>query len=93
MISNSIDTSSSNSSSQLLDLLSVVSKPEVYAAKIAELDAKTAEYRKMIEAVGPVSEINAMRDEAKAALDNAKSALDAAKKEAAAIVSDAKVSA
>ena len=91
MISNAIDASGSNS--QLLDLLTVVAKPELYAARIADLDAKTEEYRKMVEAVGPASEIVAMRDQAKLALEQAEAKLSSAKAEAALILSDAKAQA
>jgi len=80
-IANSITGGSS--SNQLMDLLAVVANPEVYKAKLDALDAATAENKKYVEALGPASEIVALRDEAKVAVQAAKEALEQAKTNAA----------
>ena len=62
----SISTSitGSSSSNPLIDLLALVSNPEAYKAKVDALDAATAENKKYVEAIGPASEIIALRDKA-----------------------------
>jgi cell division septum initiation protein DivIVA len=78
-----------NASSQLLDLLAVVANPDVYKAKIDALDAATAENKKYVEALGPASEIVALRDQAKALTQEAMDALAKSRADAAQIVSAA----
>ena len=78
-----------SASNQLMDLLAVVANPDVYKAKLDALDAATAENKKYVEAIGPASEIVALRDEAKAAAQAAKEALAQAKTDAAQLVSNA----
>jgi cell division septum initiation protein DivIVA len=64
-----------SSSNQLLDLLAVVANPDVYKAKLDALDAATAENKKYVEAIGPASEVVALRDEAKEKVAKAKDTL------------------
>ena len=90
-ISNSI--TGGNSSDQLMDLLTVMANPEVYKTKLDVLYAATAENKKYVEAIGPASEIVALRDEAKTAAQTAKEFLEQAKTEAAQIVSNANIEA
>ena len=86
-IANSI--TGGGSSNQLMDLLAVVANPDVYKAKLDALDAATAENKKYVEAIGPASEIVALRDQAKADAQAKKDALTQAKEEAVQIVSAA----
>lgn len=86
-IANSITGGSS--SNQLMDLLAVVANPDVYKAKLDVLDAATAENKKYVEAIGPASEIVALRDQAKADAQAKKDTLAQAKEEAVQIVSNA----
>jgi len=90
VISYNIDGSSQN---QLLDFLSVIANPDVYATKLKELQAATEENKKYVEAVAPVSDILALRESLFKQNDEAKAALDAANAQAAQIVSDAQISA
>jgi cell division septum initiation protein DivIVA len=78
----STDITGGSSSNQLLDLLTVVANPTVYKAKIDALDAATAENKKYVEAIGPASEIVALRDEANANVAKSKEALSKANAEA-----------
>jgi cell division septum initiation protein DivIVA len=78
----STDITGGSSSNQLLDLLTVVANPTVYKAKIDALDAATAENKKYVEAIGPASEIFALREEAKENAAKAKEFLDKANAEA-----------
>jgi hypothetical protein len=61
MIANSID-GSVGGANQLLDLLSLVSNPDVYAERLKVLEASTAENKKYVELVAPASDILALRD-------------------------------
>lgn len=90
MISYNIDGSSQN---QLLDFLSVIANPDVYANKLKELQAATEENKKYVEAVAPVSDIVALRESLYRQNADAADALEAAKTQAAQIVSDAQTSA
>jgi hypothetical protein len=91
-----------SASNQLMDLLAVVANPDVYKAKLDALDAATAENKKYVEAVAPVSEILALREQTKALREEAESYQNAAiaqadadltlaKNQAASIVSSAQV--
>lgn len=82
-IANSI--TGGGASNQLMDLLAVVANPDVYKAKIDALESATAENKKYVEAIGPASEIVALRDEAKAKAQEAQEALEKAKGDAAQI--------
>lgn len=90
MISYNIDGSSQN---QLLDFLSVIANPDVYATKLKELQAATEENKKYVEAVAPVSDIVALRESLYRQNADATDALDAAKAQAGQIVGEAKTSA
>jgi len=90
MISYNIDGSSQN---QLLDFLSVIANPDVYANKLKELQAATEENKKYVEAVAPVSDVIALRESLLQQNANAADALEAAKTQAGRIVSDAQTSA
>jgi MarR-like DNA-binding transcriptional regulator SgrR of sgrS sRNA len=90
-----------SASNQLMDLLAVVANPDVYKAKLDALDAATAENKKYVEAIGPASEIVALREQEKSLRAEAESyknetvaqanaGLAVAKTQAASIVSAAK---
>jgi hypothetical protein len=87
-ISNNID-GSVGSSNQLLDLLSVVSNPKVYEAKIQDLQDATDAYNKAIALAGPADEIVDLRAKAKADRDAAKAELSDAKAKASKALADA----
>lgn len=87
MISYGIDGSSQN---QLLDFLSVIANPDVYANKLKELQAATEENKKYVEAVAPVADVMALRESLFKQNDEAKAALDSATAQAGQLVSDAK---
>jgi len=57
-------TGGSGASNQLLDLLAVVANPDVYKAKLDALEAATAANKVYVEAIGPASEIVALREQA-----------------------------
>ena len=91
-ISTNID-GSVGGTSQLLDLLSLVSNPAVYEAKVKALQKATEEHNKALALVAPASEIVAIRqqiDQDKAA---AKAELESARQEASKLVDAAKVEA
>jgi cell division septum initiation protein DivIVA len=90
VISYNIDGSSQN---QLLDFLSVIANPDVYANKLKELQAATEENKKYVEAVAPVSDIIALRESLYRQNAAATEALDAANAQANQIVNDAQLSA
>lgn len=90
MISYNIDGSSQN---QLLDFLSVIANPDVYATKLKELQAATEENKKYVEAVAPVSDVLALRESLFKQNADATAALDAANVQAGQIVSEARTSA
>ena len=90
MISYNIDGSSQN---QLLDFLSVIANPDVYANKLKELQAATEENKKYVEAVAPISDIVALRESLYRQNADATTALNAANLQAEQIVGDAKISA
>jgi len=87
VISYNIDGSSQN---QLLDFLSVIANPDVYANKLKELQAATEENKKYVEAVAPVADVMALRESLFKQNDEAKAALDSATAQAGQLVSDAK---
>lgn len=74
MIANSITGGSA--SNQLLDLIAVVSNPDVYKEKLASIEAATAENKKYVEAIGPASEIVKLREEAVVDREQAKKILE-----------------
>lgn len=90
MISYGIDGSSQN---QLLDFLSVIANPDVYATKLKELQAATEENKKYVEAVAPVADVLALRESLFKQNADAATALDAANAQAGQIVSEARTSA
>ena len=90
MISYNIDGSSQN---QLLDFLSVIANPDVYANKLKELQAATEENKKYVEAVAPVSDVMALRESLLKQNADATAALDSANAQADQIISDARASA
>jgi cell division septum initiation protein DivIVA len=90
VISYNIDGSSQN---QLLDFLSVIANPDVYATKLKELQAATEENKKYVEAVAPVSDIVALRESLYRQNADAADALEAAKTQAEQIVGNAQISA
>ena len=93
MISTNIDGSSTNGTSQLFDLLAVVSKPDVYAAKLQALQDAADKNQALINLVGPASEIMSIRVQVDADKKAASDALSNAKTNANKIVADAKASA
>lgn len=86
MISTRIDGSASN---QLFDLLAIVANPDVYTAKLKELQDATEQNRLYVEALGPASEIVALRDKAAELKDEADKALAKAQADAETIKTDA----
>ena len=80
-ISTNID-GSSGTTNQLFDLLTVVSNPDAYKAKITALETATAENKKYVEALGPASEIVALRNQTAALRQEAQDYRDAAITEA-----------
>lgn len=91
-ISNNID-GSVGGANQLLDLLSLVSNPKVYEAKVKSLQDSIALNQKYVEAVAPASEILDLREKVKADKVASTNALSEAKQKANLIVEDAKVKA
>lgn len=91
-ITTNIDGSSGNSN-QLLELLSVVSNPKVYEAKVKALQEATDENKKYVELVGPASEILALREKAKQDAEEAERLLSEAKSQASNAISQSKVQA
>jgi cell division septum initiation protein DivIVA len=85
MIANSID--GSNATFELLSTL--LADPAAYADKLKALTDATAENKKYVELVGPVSEIVAIRAQADADRATAAKAVADAKVEADSIVGDA----
>lgn len=92
-ISTNIDGSTVGGANQLLDLLSLVSNPAVYEAKVKSLQNAIAENQKYVEAVAPVSEILDLREKIKADKAASANVLTEAKQQANSIVEDAKVKA
>jgi cell division septum initiation protein DivIVA len=88
-ISTNIDGSIGGGANQLLDLLSLVSNPAVYEAKVKSLQATIAENQKYVEAVAPVSEILDLREKVKADKAASVTALAEAKVKADGIVKTA----
>lgn len=88
-IATNIDGSSGNAN-QLLDLLSVVSNPKVYEAKVKALQDATEENKKFVELVGPASEILQLRAQAELDAANAEAKLADADAQALQIVNDGK---
>ncbi len=93
-------TGASPPQDDLSSILSVMSNPEAYAKKLKEISKKLEEInaakavnQSLIEAIGPASEIPALREAAKVAKAEAEAALEAARLEAAEIVKAAKASA
>ena len=87
-ISNNID-GTSGSSSQLFDLLTVVSNPALYQEKLQSLESSIAENKKYVDLVGPASDILALKEKAKKDAEDAAEVLENAKQQAAKLVSDA----
>lgn len=89
MISTSID-GSVGGSTQLFDLLSLLSDPKAYADKVQALEAATAESKKYVELVAPASDIMQLREVAQQDRALAEEELLQAKERAAEIISAAK---
>lgn len=92
MIYTNID-GSSNSSNQLLELLSVVSNPKVYEEKVLTLQKAIEDNKKYIELVGPANDIIVLRNRTVEELEKAKTEVKEAKSKANDIVAKAKVTA
>jgi len=58
-------------SNQLMDLFTIVSNPDAYAAKIQVLQDAINEHKKVIDAVGPAKDIMGLREQTKSARDEA----------------------
>lgn len=89
MISASID-GSVGGSSQLFDLLSLVSDPAAYADKVKKLEEATAENKKFVELIAPASDIISLRETSRADRQLAAEELADATAKAAEIISTAK---
>ena len=93
MIATNID-GSIGGGTQILDLLSLVAAdPKVYKSKLKELQDAADRHQKYVEAVGPVSEIILLRNQAKIDTEAAAQALKDAQDQADAIVKEAKAEA
>jgi hypothetical protein len=93
MIATNIDGSAANSSSQLLDLLTLVANPDAYTQKVKDLEDLIAKNQAVLDLVGPASDILTLREEVRAEKVAAKQAVAEAKKKAAGIIADAEASA
>jgi chromosome segregation ATPase len=93
MIATNITGTVSGGANQLLDLLSLVSNPAVYEAKVKALQDLTEEHRKIVELVAPANQITALKAQILADADEAKVALQKAKEHAAGIVAKAQADA
>lgn len=80
-------------SNPLIDLLALVSNPEAYKAKVDALEAATAENKKYVEAIGPASEIVALREQAGLQKEQADAMVAKANADATSIVADARAQA
>jgi hypothetical protein len=79
---------------QILDLLSLVAAdPKVYQSKLKELQDAADRHQKYVEAVGPVSEIIILRNQAKIDTETAAQELKAAQVKAETIVKEAQAKA
>jgi cell division septum initiation protein DivIVA len=87
MITTRIDGSSP--SNQLFDLLTVVSNPEVYQAKLKKLEDAIEENKKFVALVGPASDVLALKKKAQEDAAAAQEVLAEAKTKAQGIVADA----
>jgi len=92
MISTNIDGSIPGSNA-LADVLALIANPKAYAAKLAELQAATDEYKAFVALIGPASEIDKLRTDAALDRENAAAALETAKNTAETIVEEAKAQA
>lgn len=90
MISTNIDGSASAGAAQLLDLLSIVSNPAVYEAKVRALQDSIAQHKAYVEAVSPVSEVLRLREQTQADQVAAAQVLAQANNEADQLLADAK---
>ncbi len=90
MIATSITGASVGGANQLFDLLAVVADPKGYAEKTQALMTLIEQQRVLVEAVGPASEVVALRDAARVDREAAAAAVQTAQGEADAIVADAK---
>jgi cell division septum initiation protein DivIVA len=87
MISTRIDGSAP--SNQIFDLLTVVSNPEVYQAKLKKLEDAIEENKKFVALVGPASDVLALKKKAQDGLAEAEKALADAKTKAQGMIADA----
>jgi len=78
MISTNIDGSIPGSNA-LADVLALIANPKAYAAKLAELQAATDEYKAFVALIGPASEIDKLRTDAALDRENAAAATAFAK--------------
>lgn len=92
MISTNIDGSIPGSNA-LADVLALIANPKAYAAKLAELQAATDEYKAFVALIGPASEIDKLRSEAALDCENAAAATAFAKNFAATATAEAKAQA
>jgi len=92
MISTNIDGSIPGSNA-LADVLALIANPKAYAAKLAELQAATDEYKAFVALIGPASEIDKLRTDAALDRENAAAATAFAKNFAATTTAEAKAEA
>jgi uncharacterized protein with gpF-like domain len=92
MISTNIDGSIPGSNA-LADVLAMIANPTAYAAKLAELQAATDEYKAFVALIGPASEIEKLRSDASLDRENAAAATAFAKNFAATTTAEAKAEA
>ena len=89
----STDITGGNGTSQLLDLLSLVSNPAVYEAKVKALQEAIAQNKAYVEAVAPVSEILAIRQKVEEEREQSQKEVKDARAEATKVKADAKAAA
>jgi len=92
MISTNIDGSIPGSNA-LADVLALIANPKAYAAKLAELQAATDEYKAFVALIGPASEIDKLRTDAALDRENAAAATAFAKNFSATTMAEAKTEA
>lgn len=92
-ISTNIDGSTVSGADNVLSLISLISDPVAYKARIDELNAATEENRKFIELIAPAQDIVVLRSKLAAELADAVDATKTAKVDADVLVRDAKAAA
>lgn len=91
MISTSID--GSRSSNQLFDMLAVIANPDVYNARLKELQEATEKHQQYVELLAPASDIISLQEKIRKESAESSKALEDARSLAKQIVDEANASA